>query len=411
MEEPNISLSTAARPNNIEQVPYLLEEISNGTRSPANLPDEKRKELLLKCRSLLHSLQTPRETVVDHTWGQIGAISAITFGVDCGLWDLMAQNGDGAQKVGDLATSLGVNPKLLGRLMRHLATMGLLTEVGEDEYKTTNYTKCLSLPEIGHGYIGLTSCTAVGALKFHEFSRRRDWVNPSDAKDTSLMQACGTDMDVFSWVDKLGYLTQFNNYLAGYGLGRLRWFDPSVYPVTERLIDGADTDPDAAFLVDIGGNVGHDLARFRNAYPALPGKLILQDLPMMIDQVTDLDPEIVCMKHDFHNEQPVKGARAYYLHSTLHNWPDDTCTIILTQIKGAMKPGYSKLLINEYVVPKVGAYWETTGLDLMMMSLCSSEERTYEDWLNLLEQKVGLKVVHIWGAGKGVESLIECKLP
>lgn len=121
------------------------------------------------------------------------------------------------------------------------------------------------------------------------------------------MYAYGTDKDVFSWVHDMGYGTHLNDYLGGYNLGRPWWMDPSVYPVQERLIDGADTSPSAPFLVDIGGNVGHDLERFRRRYPNHPGKLILQDLPMMIRQITDLDPAIVRMEYDFHQEQPVKG--------------------------------------------------------------------------------------------------------
>lgn len=39
--------------------------------------------------------------------------------------------------------------------MRHMGAMGLLVEVAEDEYKPTNYTKALSLPQMGHGYLGL----------------------------------------------------------------------------------------------------------------------------------------------------------------------------------------------------------------------------------------------------------------
>jgi hypothetical protein len=101
----------------------------------------------------------------------MGAIGAIGFGVDSGLWVLMARNGDQPQNVTDLAASLGVDPLLLsgihithskalancflGRLMRHVSAMGLLMEVREDEYQPTNYTKALSLPQIGHGYLGL----------------------------------------------------------------------------------------------------------------------------------------------------------------------------------------------------------------------------------------------------------------
>lgn len=46
----------------------------------------------------------------------MGAIGAIGFGVDSGLWVLMAQNGDQPQKVSDLAASLGVDPQLLSGL-------------------------------------------------------------------------------------------------------------------------------------------------------------------------------------------------------------------------------------------------------------------------------------------------------
>lgn len=103
------------------------------------------------------------------------------------------------------------------------------------------------------------------------------------------------------------------------------------------------------------------------------------------------------------------GARAYYLHSCLHDWPDNVCESILARVKSAMKPGYSKLLINENVLPQKGAYWETTALDMVMLTLFSSRERTVEDWYNLVEKKAGLKIVKIWSVGKGAESLIECE--
>lgn len=74
-----------------------------------------------------------------------------------------------------------------------------------------------------------------------------------------------------------------------------------------------------------------------------------------------------------------------------------------------MKPGYSKLLINENVIPTTGADWQNTGQDLMMMSMVSSQERKEEQWRHLLKQ-AGLKVLNIWSYEPGVESLIECEL-
>jgi hypothetical protein len=107
---------------------------------------------------------------------------------------------------------------------------------------------------------------------------------------------------------------------------------------------------------------------------------------------------------------PSTGARAYYMHSVLHDWPDDTCMSILSNIKAAMERGYSKLLINENVIPDVEAHWETTALDMMMLALFASKERTFRQWKHLLEERAGLKILNVWGGGGGVESLIECEL-
>lgn len=137
----------------------------------------------------------------------------------------------------------------------------------------------------------------------------------------------------------------------------------------------------------------------------------MQDLPSIIGQIKpgSIDDRIERMEYDFHTEQPVKGARAYYMHSCLHDWPDDVCQTILAQVTKAMKPGYSKFLINENVIPSTEANWQTSGLDLMMMSLFSSKERTLKDWTRLLEGG-GLRIVNVWEHGEGVEALIECEL-
>ncbi|GLB04476.1 hypothetical protein AtubIFM57258_010443 [Aspergillus tubingensis] len=404
-----VDISVASCPSNFDETLKLLSEIAEDVKRLGTDSDDIRKAALYKCRQLFLALSTPREIMADHCWGQIGAMMAVGFGVDSGLGSQTWRRASGSKRNFSVCAALlgAMNLTNLppGRLMRHLSAMGLLNEVGEDEYQPTNYTKALSLPQIGNGYLGLAGC-----LKFHEFSRKRGWTNPTNPEDTSLMNAYGTDKDLFSWVGELGYGKHLNDYLGGYNLGRRWWIHPGVYPVKERLINGADPSPDAPFLVDIGGNVGHDLERFRAAFPDAPGKLILQDLPMMVRQIKDLDSSIVCMEYDFRDEQPVKGARAYYIHSTLHNWCDDVCETLLKRVKEAMRPGYSRLLVNEFVVPETGAHWEITGLDMMMLGLFSSEQRTRAAWYDLIERRAGLKIIQIWSAGAGVESVIECEV-
>lgn len=53
--------------------------------------------------------------------------------------------------------------------------------------------------------------------------------------------------------------------------------------------------------------MGHDLAEFKQCFPNAPGRLILQDLLVVIEKIKDLDPVIVRMPCDFLTEQPVKG--------------------------------------------------------------------------------------------------------
>lgn len=97
------------------------------------------------------------------------------------------------------------------------------------------------------------------------------------------------------------------------------------------------------------------------------------------------------------------------MHSVLHDWADHDAIKILNNIVPALKPGYSKVMINENVIPNTNAYWETTSLDIIMMADFASTERTAEDW-QALTAAAGLKIVKIWTSQRGVESLIECEL-
>ncbi|KAI9150538.1 O-methyltransferase mpaG [Paramyrothecium foliicola] len=410
----------------ISELQTLATQICLGVTSLGNGGDAERRAVITKCRQLLQGLETPRETMLGHCWAHPATVAAINFGADTGLWTLMDKRGDIPQQVTDLAAVLCVDPRLLSmsrlpsdlfsadtriwRLMRHLGTMGYLVETAEDEFKPTNLSRSLSIPGIGNGYLAATACVSSALARFHEFSRSRGWKNPSDASDTSLMYAYGINQDMFSWLESQGYGKHFNDLMIGYHEGRKPWMSPDVYPVQERLISGASPDPKEPFLVDIGGNIGHDLLQFKITFPNAPGSLILQDLPVVIRGIKELDPSIVRVEHDFRTEQPIKGARAYYMRSILHDWPDDVCVEILSLIKSAMKQGYSRLLINENVIPSVKAYWEATALDIMMMTLQSSEERTETSWRHLIEDKAGLKVTRIWNDGISTESLIECEL-
>jgi hypothetical protein len=107
----------------------------------------------------------------------------------------------------------------------------------------------------------------------------------------------------FEWLAKnKRHQALFNSYMSSRREGKPNWFD--VYPL-ERLVDGAVSHPGAVFLVDVGGNQGHDLGKFVSAYGPRPGRLILQDLPKIVSTVDRTGIETI--GYSFLDPQPVKS--------------------------------------------------------------------------------------------------------
>ncbi|KAL2815093.1 S-adenosyl-L-methionine-dependent methyltransferase [Aspergillus granulosus] len=372
----------AVSPNLADQIPKLLQRVTSGGYEYLATGNQARLKLLEEARALVYALETPREAIIRHCWSEVG---------------------------GQLASATGSDPALLGRIMKHLAAMGVITETGSDEYRPTGFSKVLTVDKYSDAFPLMTSRFTLGILALPEFLEKTNYRNPTSTTETAFQLGYKTDMGFFGHVQKEPITAmRFNNHMGVYAQGRVRWMDPGFYPVYEQLIAGTDIGNDDILLVDVGGSFGHDLLDFRRKWPDVPGRLVLQDLPEVVASVKDLHPSVDVTAHDFFTEQPVKGARAYYMHSVLHDWPDALCAKILANLAAAMKPGYSKMLVNENVIPNTGAYWETTSLDIIMMEI-GSAERTERQWRGLLES-AGLKITNIWTARRGVESLIECEL-
>jgi hypothetical protein len=93
----------------------------------------------------------------------------------------------------------------------------------------------------------------------------------------------------------------------------------------------------------------------------------------------------------------------------MHDWPDSKCQEILTQIKLAMRPGYSRILLNELVLPDKGMSLTAAQIDITMMAALAATERTERQWRELINS-VGLKIEKIWTKVVEEESIIELVL-
>ena len=97
----------------------------------------------------------------------------------------------------------------------------------------------------------------------------------------------------------------FNIFMTGSRSARLFWAD--WFPVQEVLLDGYEESEEGVLLVDVGGGLGHDVRHFREKFPAVRGRLVLQDLPHTIDQAQHLNEGIQLMSHNFFDPQPIHG--------------------------------------------------------------------------------------------------------
>lgn len=246
-----------------------------------------------------------------------------------------------------------------------------------------------------------------------EFLEATDYQNPADTNNGPWQFAYSTKDHYLDWLTQnpedahqnpedahaFNVTMRVNRQVEG-----AQWFD--IYPVEGRLSVSSN---DRVQLVDIGGGLGHDLAGLKRKFPNLPGRLVLEDLPDVIEHAKEsIEDGIGIVGYNMFTEQPLKGAKAYYLRTVLHDWPDKQSLLALARVREAMADD-SVLLINENTLPEVGASSFSVSLDINMMNIFAALERTEKQWVDLLE-RAGFRVVKIWRAdydGVGSNALFE----
>jgi hypothetical protein len=96
--------------------------------------------------------------------------------------------------------------------------------------------------------------------------------------------------------------------MEGYNIGRKKWTDEGCVDVKGMFAGGANDAERGVLLVDIGGGTGRDIIEFQQRYPDLKGRLVLQDLQSVIDEVVSLPSGVETMAHDFFTPQPIQGS-------------------------------------------------------------------------------------------------------
>ncbi|KAG4437775.1 hypothetical protein IFR05_006760 [Cadophora sp. M221] len=378
----------------VQQVQVAAEAVAFGNGGGDNL------ELMRAIRKLNRVAEPPAERLRRVLYQSVQN-ATVRLAVEMGLPHALVE----AKEISadELAVKSGADKLLVVRVMRVLTAIDIVDETGEEQYSASPTT------------VALASATWTGAVRF-----LHDTLIPSYAKlpeyyqnasflpsEKTLMEhATGTEF--WKFINERPTLHQdFLVYMRGRKDGNPRWLD--YFPVTTQ-VENLSTAEDAVTLVDIGGNLGHDVKLFRERCPEIPGRVILMDLPEVVRGNADPLVGIEKVEYDFFTAQPVIGAKFYMFRSICHDWPDEECLKFLSNTVKAMKPGYSRLLINEQVLPNVGAELHPTMLDLTMMTCFNAMERTERQWRTLLG-RLGVEIVKIWKIeGVGSEAVIETML-
>ncbi|KAH7348574.1 S-adenosyl-L-methionine-dependent methyltransferase [Rhexocercosporidium sp. MPI-PUGE-AT-0058] len=341
----------------VQQVQVAAKAVASGKGGGDNL------QLIRAIRKLNRVAEPPAERLRRVLY-QTVQNATVRLAVEMGLPHALVEGQE--MSADELAVKCGADKLLVVRVMRVLTVMDIVDETGEEQYSASATTEALA------------SATWTSGVRFIPF-----------------------------WNERPSLHQDFLIYMRGRKDGTPRWLD--YFPVSTQ-VSGLSTTEDAVTLVDVGRNLGHDVKLFRERCPDVSGRVVLMDLPEVVRGNKDPLNGIEKVEYDFFTPQPVVGAKFYLFRVICHDWPDEACLKFLSNTVKAMKPGYSRLLINEQVLPNVEANLHPTMLEMTMMTYFNAIERTERQCRTLLGS-LGIEIVKIWRIeGSGSEAVIETML-
>ncbi|KAL2852240.1 S-adenosyl-L-methionine-dependent methyltransferase [Aspergillus pseudodeflectus] len=356
----------------------------------------ERMQLLDAVNKLRDTLERPLDKVMRIGYAQF-LLVASRIALDMGIYEAFSASPLHELTIAELTTKVKGDEKFISRIMRLLEAHDFFEETRPANYRAAPLALALRKgTNMAENLVFLNEYLLISA-KLHEFFEATDYRNPEDTYNSPFQYAYNTAEHYFTWLGKRPEKQATFNVVMNSGREwENNWFE--FYPVVEKLTGGPH-DPERVLVVDIGGNIGHEVVAFRKHFPEIQDRLVLQDVPAVIDGLSGpLGPNIDAISHSMFEPQPIKGARAYYMRTVLHDWPDKQCLEALGHIRDAMEPD-SVLLVHEILYPDRKLYGleatSTTVLDFMMMEVFSSLERTEAQWLNLVERG-GFKINKVY---------------
>jgi hypothetical protein len=290
---------------------------------------------------------------------------AVYAAAELGLADLLAK---GERSTEDLARETGTHAPSLYRLLRALATCGIVTETARNRFACTMLGNALR--DGAPGAARATILTIAGSWQWKAWDH---FLHALRTGESGIQAAFGKNLFAFL-ADEPVHSARFNEAMVG--------MHGAVAPAVVAACDFSRF----RSIVDVGGGKGALLAAILKAHPALRG--VLFDLPETRSDAGDylaaagLGTRCAFQAGDFFEAVPA-GHDAYLLAHVLHDWNDDQSTAILRKCREAI-PADGRLLIIEAVLPDGNTPHHGKLMDLLMLTVTGGVERGADQFASLL---------------------------
>lgn len=306
------------------------------------------------------------ERIRQLAWGYIPA-ALIGVVMELGIPDLI---GDKAKPISEIAAAAEANEDALYRMLRTLASFGILTESNGKLFALTSAGTCLrsDVPGSLHGYVRWVT----NGLLFRCYA---DLLHCAKTGENALEHVLGESL--FSYMHHTPELSKiFNDGMTSFS-----------QIVSKGVLDTYDFSG-IKVLADLGGGEGALLASIVQKYPGMRGLLLEQAhvVPGARKRFEQSALADRCSAEpvDFFKSVP-SGADAYMMKSIIHDWDDERATVILKNCREALRDvERGRLILVEGVVPPGNEQHMVKISDMQMLVLAGGRERTREEFQNLL---------------------------
>src|SRR3954451_18624395 len=294
---------------------------------------------------------------------------------------------DGPRTAAELAEATGADAEALFRVLRAVASLGVLTQDAGNRFGPTPASELLRPGTKGslHARLSLYG--------------QPWWWAPTGG----LLETVMTGAPAF---DRVHGAALFD-WLAAHPEAS-ETFDAHMTAMTDAEAAGVvslDAWPHSGTAVDVGGGRGTLLAALLRARPALRG--VLFDLPHVAGRAhawlaaAGVSERCRVVAGDFFDAVPA-GAGLYLLKDILHDWDDERAVAILRTLRAAI-PETGRLAVIERVIPPADTPSPGKLVDVTMLLATGGRERTRDEYASLLAAGVfALRTITSTPAGTDV---------